>query len=102
MIESLFGYTPTENKIDKNKKESSSLVQSPKFIQIIDQKKSQNLSILLRALNVTIDEVRDAIQEGDFLRSIFDMKPVTSRKGMGQGKKRRSKNVVCHFYLRLC
>ncbi|KAJ8435493.1 hypothetical protein Cgig2_033232 [Carnegiea gigantea] len=89
MIESLFGYTPTETKTDKKRKESSSPVQSPQFIQIIDQKKSQNLSILLKALNVTIEEVRDAIQEGDFLRSIFDMKPVTPRKGMGEGEKRR-------------
>lgn len=35
------------------------------YIQIIDRKKAQNLSILLRALNVTTEEVADALQEGD-------------------------------------
>lgn len=32
--------------------------------QVLDPKKSQNIAILLRALNVTIDEVCDALLEG--------------------------------------
>lgn len=68
MIASLFGYAATENKNDKTK-QSSSRDPPLKFIQLIDQKKAQNLSILLRALNVTTDEVRDALLEGDHLIS---------------------------------
>jgi len=33
--------------------------------RVLDPKKSQNIAILLRALNVTIDEVCDALREGD-------------------------------------
>lgn len=65
MIETLFGYAPPE----KNKtvrKESSAQDSSSQYIQLIDSKKSQNLAILLRALNVTTEEFCDAIQEGEF------------------------------------
>lgn len=68
MIETLFGY----NAVDKNngqRKESSSQDPSPQYIQIIDKKRAQNLLILLRALNVTMEEVCDALYEGDFLRA---------------------------------
>jgi hypothetical protein len=64
MIETLFGY----NAVDKNKnerKESSSQDPLPQYIQLIDSKKSQNVSILLRALNVTAEEVCDALNEGN-------------------------------------
>lgn len=33
--------------------------------RVLDPKKSQNIAILLRALNVTIDEVCDALAEGN-------------------------------------
>jgi len=33
--------------------------------RVLDAKKSQNIAILLRALNVTIDEVCEALREGD-------------------------------------
>lgn len=70
MIETLFGYTPAEKKKNEAKKDFSSQDPSTQFIQIIDSKKSQNLSILLKALNVTIEEVCDALQEGEFI-SLF-------------------------------
>ena len=66
MIETLFGYAPDKNK-NERKKESSSHDPTPQFIQILDPKKAQNLSILLRALNVLIEEVCDALREGDQL-----------------------------------
>jgi hypothetical protein len=70
MIESLFGYANMDkNKIER-KKESASLEPSIQYIQIIDTKKAQNLSILLRALNVTTEEVLDALQEGLSLSSL--------------------------------
>lgn len=63
MIESLFGYNNVEQKRSGAKKESAS--SEPQFIQIINPKKAQNLSILLKALNVTTEEVCDALKEGD-------------------------------------
>lgn len=62
-MESLFGYAPTERNNNDNKNESSSQ-SPPRFIQIIDAKKAQNLAILLKALNVTTEEVCDAVKEG--------------------------------------
>ncbi|GKV21345.1 hypothetical protein SLEP1_g31331 [Rubroshorea leprosula] len=56
MIESLFGYTVDHHKNDQRKDLSQ-------YIKIIDPRKAQNLSILLRALNVTTAEVVDALQE---------------------------------------
>ncbi|PIN02455.1 Rho GTPase effector BNI1 [Handroanthus impetiginosus] len=69
MIESLFGYTPATKNKNAAKKESSSQDPSSQFFQIIDPKKSQNLSILLKALNVTTEEVFDALEEGNELPS---------------------------------
>lgn len=34
--------------------------------RVLDPKKSQNIAILLRALNVTIEEVCEALLEGNF------------------------------------
>ena len=35
-------------------------------LRVLDPKKSQNIAILLRALNVTWEEVSDALLEGEF------------------------------------
>ncbi|KAK7400666.1 hypothetical protein VNO78_11914 [Psophocarpus tetragonolobus] len=50
--------------------------------RVLDPKKSQNIAILLRALNVTIDEVCDALREGncdtlgtELLESLLKMAP---------------------------
>ncbi|KAL6999397.1 Formin-like protein 5 [Sarracenia purpurea var. burkii] len=69
MIETLFGYDASGRNKNDLKKESSSQDPSTQYIQIIDSKKAQNLSILLRALNVTTEEVCDALQEGNELPS---------------------------------
>ncbi|CAN1843853.1 Formin-like protein 11 [Linum perenne] len=67
MIESLFGYTAAnKNKSERRKDLAENAV---KYIHIIDPRKAQNLSILLRALNVTTEEVLDALREGTFLCS---------------------------------
>ncbi|GER31593.1 formin-like protein [Striga asiatica] len=68
MMETLFGYTQADKNKNDRKKDSSSL-DSPQHIQIIDPKKSQNLAILLKALNVTTEEICDALQEGNALPS---------------------------------
>lgn len=67
MIETLFGYNAVDKSNGQRQKGSSSQDPSPQYIQIIDRKKSQNLLILLRALNVTREEVCDALYLGDFL-----------------------------------
>ncbi|KAJ4830876.1 hypothetical protein Tsubulata_045146 [Turnera subulata] len=80
MIESLFGYTANDKTKTEQKKESSSPDPRPQFIQILEPKKAQNLSILLKALNVTTDEVSDALVEGnelppELLETLLKMQP---------------------------
>lgn len=65
MIESLFGAPAGKNK-KETRPDGSPPGPSTQYIQIIDPKKAQNLSILLKALNVTTEEVCDALEEGDF------------------------------------
>lgn len=66
MIESLFGYNP-DDKRNVDRRNRANDTTQPQHIQIIDPKKSQNLSILLKALNVSTEEVRDALLEGTLL-----------------------------------
>ncbi|XP_009355570.2 formin-like protein 5 [Pyrus x bretschneideri] len=80
MIETLFGYNAADKNKNELNKESSSQNPTPQLIQLINPKKAQNLSILLRALNVTIEEVCDAIREGnelpsEFLETLLKMAP---------------------------
>lgn len=65
MIESLFGAPAGKNK-KETRTDASPQGPPTQYVQIIDPKKAQNLSILLKALNVTTEEVCDAIQEGKF------------------------------------
>lgn len=69
-MESLFGYSAVE-KQKKTKKKDTSSGDTIEYIRIIDPRKAQNLSILLRALNVTGQEVTDALVEGDSLSCWF-------------------------------
>lgn len=84
MIETLFGYSATENN-KKQHKSSSSQDPPTQYIQIIDPKKAQNLSILLKALNVTTEEVCDALQEGnelpaELLHTLIKMAPTAEEE----------------------
>ncbi|KAL1346070.1 uncharacterized protein [Arachis hypogaea] len=79
MMESLFGYNAAQEKSKPGMKKESR-EQTPQYIQIIEPKKAQNLSILLKALNVTLEEVRDALLEGneippEFLNTLLKMAP---------------------------
>lgn len=65
MIEDLFGYVPPGNN-NQNKRDSSALEHAPQLIQIIEPKKAQNLAILLKASGVTMEEICDALKQGDF------------------------------------
>ncbi|GJW37933.1 formin-like protein 5 [Tanacetum coccineum] len=75
MIENLFGYNAAAEKNKaNNKKTSASQDPSSNFVQIIDGKKAQNLSILLKALNVTTNEVCDALNEAErFLKKLVEI-----------------------------
>lgn len=66
MMENLFGVSGMDN---REKKKTTVLESRPKFIQIIDSRKAQNLSILLKALNVTTPEVISALKQGLYLCS---------------------------------
>lgn len=66
MIETLF-IVNTPNSKPKDSAPRSSLAPQNLEDRVLDPKKSQNIAILLRALNVTIDEVCDALLEGNFL-----------------------------------
>ncbi|CAJ1978719.1 unnamed protein product [Sphenostylis stenocarpa] len=85
MIETLFGYNAMDKNNGQRQKEPSSQDPSPQFVQIIDKKKAQNLLILLRALNVTMEEVRDALYEGhelpsEFLQTLLKMAPTSDEE----------------------
>ena len=82
MIETLFGYAPLDKNKNDRKKEPSTQDSMPQYIQILDPKKAQNLAILLRALNVTTEEVCDALREGDFLHLIYLLKKCASEQHM--------------------
>ncbi|GAU41320.1 hypothetical protein TSUD_94010 [Trifolium subterraneum] len=84
MIETLFGYNAVNNG-PRQKESSSSQDPSPQYIQIVDKKKAQNLLILLRALNVTMEEVCDALYEGnelpsEFLQTLLKMAPTSDEE----------------------
>ncbi|KAL3636813.1 Formin-like protein 5 [Castilleja foliolosa] len=66
MIESLFG-CPLAGKKNGEKKEAAAHAPPAQFVQIIDARKSQNLSILIKALNITTQEISDALKEGNEL-----------------------------------
>ncbi|EPS61801.1 hypothetical protein M569_12988 [Genlisea aurea] len=86
MMESLFGYAPVDKAKNERRKDSSGSVNPPShFIQIIDPKKSQNLAILLKALNVTSEEVCDALREGhelpaELIQTLLRMAPSTDEE----------------------
>lgn len=84
MMEALFGYAAADQKKQKNK-DSSSSESTPQFIQIIDPKKAQNLAILLKALNVSSEEVCDALNEGnelppEFIQTLLKMAPTADEE----------------------
>ncbi|XP_042459139.1 formin-like protein 3 isoform X1 [Zingiber officinale] len=85
MIESLFGYNNAAGGKVDGKKESTSGVPSPQFIQLLEPKKSQNLAISLKALNIKKHEVSEALMEGNelpttLLQALLRMQPTTDEE----------------------
>ncbi|XP_008790964.2 formin-like protein 5 [Phoenix dactylifera] len=84
-IEMLFGYNSANRNKCEGKKESSSNDPSTQNVQLINPKKSQNLAISLKALNVKTEEVCDALMEGnnlptDLLKTLLRMSPTTDEE----------------------
>lgn len=69
MIETLFVCNPTNGTPKETNKQQVHPVPTQEN-RVLDQKKSQNIAILLRALNVTKEEVCEALSEGTFFTSI--------------------------------
>nr|CAD1819198.1 unnamed protein product [Ananas comosus var. bracteatus] len=85
MIESLFGYNANDKSRGDGKKESAFKEPSPQYVKILDPKKSQNLAISLKALNVKVEEVCDAVMEGnelpaELLQTLLKMAPTTDEE----------------------
>lgn len=86
MIETLF----TANNLNSATKENGRRQSLPSVNQenrVLDPKKSQNIAILLRALNVTIEEVCEALMEGnsdtlgtELLESLLKMAPTNEEE----------------------
>lgn len=66
MIETLFGYDATDKRWSDAKKDLASN-HSSNYIQILDPKKAQNLAIFIKARNVNVEEICDALLEGNEL-----------------------------------
>lgn len=64
MIETLFMINNSNLNSKDNKARRQIVSSLNQENQVLDPKKSQNIAILLRALNVTIDEVCEALLEG--------------------------------------
>ncbi|KAL6494925.1 hypothetical protein OROGR_030844 [Orobanche gracilis] len=69
MIEFLFGYAPAGKNRNEAKKESPSNHPSTESIRLIDPEKAEILHYVLRTLNITREEVSDALEEGNELPS---------------------------------
>ncbi|KAI3688565.1 hypothetical protein L2E82_46216 [Cichorium intybus] len=84
-IESLFGYQAPEKNKDQDSKSAPKKDPPAHFVQIIDPKKAQNLSILLKALNVTTEEVSAALIEGnelpiEIVQTLLKMAPTSEEE----------------------
>jgi len=66
-METLFGCKSTGSASKENVTRRSVLPPAEPENRVLDPKKSQNIAILLRALNVTRDEVCEALLDGKFI-----------------------------------
>lgn len=65
-MEHLFGFSSTSS-APKEPVRRSVMPPAENENRVLDPKKSQNIAILLRALNVTREEVSEALLDGKFL-----------------------------------
>ncbi|ONK61099.1 uncharacterized protein A4U43_C08F26240 [Asparagus officinalis] len=84
MIETLFGYRSEEKRKAEGRK-GSVLNDPSQYIQLLEPRKSQNLAISLKAMSVKVDEVSDALMEGnelpaELLQTLLRMAPTTDEE----------------------
>ncbi|PKU77325.1 Formin-like protein 11 [Dendrobium catenatum] len=84
MIETLFGYNAADKSRNDSKRDFGN-DSSGQRIQILEQKKSQNLAISLKAHNVKIEEVCDELMEGnelpiELLQTLLRMAPTSDEE----------------------
>ena len=98
-MESLFGCNST-NSVPKEPTRKSVLPPVEQEDRVLDPKKSQNIAILLRALNVTKEEVSEALLDGKwgFSITLSHFLPVIIFNILLQGQR---KNVSCHVPISL-
>jgi len=64
MIETLFGYR-SDDKGKTEGRKGSMLNDPSQYVQLLEPKKSQNLAISLKAMTIKVDEVIDALMQGN-------------------------------------
>ncbi|KAM0937067.1 putative formin, FH2 domain-containing protein [Dioscorea sansibarensis] len=69
MIESLFGYNSADKSKNGGNKVLKKINPANQYIQLLEPKKSQNLAISLKAMGVKVEEVSEALMEGNELPS---------------------------------
>ncbi|KAH0452989.1 hypothetical protein IEQ34_017313 [Dendrobium chrysotoxum] len=84
MIETLFGYNAADKSRNDAKRDFGN-DSSGQRIQILEQKKSQNLAISLKAQNVKVEEVCNALMEGnelpiELLQTLLRMAPTSDEE----------------------
>lgn len=73
MIQTLFVSSTSTNPYQKEAKRNSALPRVGKESRVLDVKRSQNIAIILRALNVTLEEVSEALLDGEYFDNFFHL-----------------------------
>ena len=92
-MESLFGCNSAAS-VPKEATRKSVLPPVEQENKVLDPKKSQNIAILLRALNVTREEVSEALIDGMYLRNKWE-----SSKVLGEHRNVKEVHLIYHFYI---
>lgn len=71
MIEALFGYGAGNRDNTKNK-ELAMADPSPQHVSLLDFKKSCNLAVVFKAMNVRVEGIQNALMEGSCCTFIRD------------------------------
>lgn len=73
MIQTLFVSSTSTNPLQKEANRNSALPRVGKENRVLDVKRSQNIAIILRALNVTLEEVSEALLDGEYFDNFFHL-----------------------------
>jgi hypothetical protein len=65
MIKALFGYD-AGNRTNAKDKELAMPDPSPHHVSLLDFKKSCNLAVVFKAMNVRVEDIQNAVIEGSF------------------------------------